>query len=122
MADYRNWCASCGAEITFGSCLPDCPAEAKIREMEHKRKLEKLQAEARLEDEWRAYETLEDMARALGDLQGQYYEILDVYYPLKERVEAGERFIYSQKLTWDDQQRLLAITKQVRVEKYGEEE
>lgn len=49
MADYRDWCHVCNAEINFGSHEPNCPEPARIhaarKEMEWKKEKAREAAE-----------------------------------------------------------------------------
>lgn len=98
MADYRQFCNTCGNEVGFGSHRPDCPEpeQARVRaaEREEEKRLEKERQQA-------PFVNLSDkeLIAAVLEADRAASEAYLAYLPFENRLNAGREVIRARQIT-----------------------
>lgn len=88
MADYRQWCDTCNAEIGFGGHEQGCPVPAKIRAAEVEREWKREQARKKAEAPFQRM-TQDELLDVLVALDDKIAEVRETLKPLEEKRKAA---------------------------------
>lgn len=99
MADYRDWCHVCNAEINFGSHEPGCPEPARIhaarQEMEWNREQKKKAEERPFKDI-----EPEDLFEEIYQTEWDISVVREELNPLENKRDAAYRVLNDRDLTF----------------------